>query len=174
MSSKKKNMTKLFFIAVSSILIVGIIFSFIGKQSKEVQHLASTDLSDISVDLIKIGVDINEIDLSKYQKSNRFKNKEGEYAYYFNELVIGLDENKVNYLFAFNADVAIVINNKNDLSTIDEITDVLGSNYIQQTEDGEQRLLKHIYKDTPNGIVAEFVYSGYDGQFVWITLRNIR
>jgi hypothetical protein len=87
-------------------------------------------------------------------------------------MMIGLNKNKVNYLFVFNSDVSIVINNKRNLVKIDGITDLLGPNYLEQTEDREQHLLKHVYKDDVNGIVAEFIYSSYDGQFVWMTLET--
>lgn len=164
-------MMKLFFIILTLILIFIGILIFVSKPN-DLHNIDSTDLTGISVDLIKIGIDINKIDLTKYENSDRFKKEKTNNFLYFKEMVIGLNENKVNYLFAFNSDVSIVINNKRNLKKIDGITDLLGPNYLEQTEDREQHLLKHVYIDDVNGLVAEFIYSSYDGQFVWMTLKT--
>jgi len=34
-------------------------------------------------------------------------------------------------------------------------------------------LWKHVYYDGETDIVAEFIYSEYDEQFVWIILRKV-
>lgn len=185
LNKKKNNVVKIVVITIiSSIIILGLLFSssfsslfsIIGNQynSWEVGRLETTDLSNISVDEIEIGSNIEDIDLSIWQKSDRFKNKDGEFTYYFDELVLDVDDNKVSYIFAFIKDVVLSINGNQGMSTIDEVTDLLGKNYLEKTEDNEQRLMKHIYKDNQIGVVAEFIYSDYDRQFVWITLRSIR
>ncbi|OGO79333.1 MAG: hypothetical protein A2Y23_00920 [Clostridiales bacterium GWB2_37_7] len=185
LNKKKNNVVKIIAITIiSSIIILGLIFnssfsslfSFIGNKynSSEIRRLVTTDLSNISIDMIEIGSNIEDVDLSTYQKSDRFKNKNGDFTYYFNELVLDIDANKVSYIFAFNKDVVLSIYGNKGISTIDEITDLLGKNYLEKAEDNGQRLMKHIYKDSQIGVVAEFIYSDYDRQFVWITLRSIR
>jgi len=39
--------------------------------------------------------------------------------------------------------------------------------------DSEQKLKRHIYYDDEHGIVGEFIYNEFDGQFIWITLTKI-
>ncbi|ABR49998.1 peptidase M56, BlaR1 [Alkaliphilus metalliredigens QYMF] len=184
--NKKKNTT--IGIVVISIILFTIIlllifnpsfdslFRFVENQHSEweIEGLETTDLSNITVDRIGIGSNIGEIDLSIYQESNRFINREGDYTYYFSELVLDIEDGYVNYIFAFNSEVVINVNNNQSISTIDEVSNLLGDAYLQKTEDGEQRLMKHIYYDREMEVVAEFIYSNYDNQFVWITLRKIQ
>ncbi|QDR82371.1 hypothetical protein [Sporomusa termitida] len=150
----------------------GSMFSFIGNQYRnwEIGRLATTDLSNITVDTIRIGSNLEDVDLAAYQASNRFRNSGGDHAYYFDELILDVDDNKVSYIFAFDEDVLLNINGNKDISTIEEISGLLGENYLAKTEDREQRLIKHIYYDKEIRVVAEIVYSDYDGEFVWIAL----
>lgn len=168
-------------VIVCAILVVGIVsnsaissmFGFISGNAyeREVIHLTSTDLSGIIGDEMKIGSDIAEVDLSAYENSGRFSH--GDYAHYLDRLVLDVDDNsKVSYVFGYNSEVSISINGES-VSTIDEVTRLLGGNYLDRAEDREQRLRKHVYYDSAADVMAEFVYAEYDGAFVWIVLRKL-
>lgn len=152
----------------------GSLFGLVRDQARsgEIERLATTDLSGISVDGIQIGTDVDNVDLSIYQQSNRFS--VGDHAYYLDRLVLNVDDdNKVSHIFGYNSEVSISINN-HTAATIDDITGLLGDNYLDGTEDSEQKLKKHIYYDSNADVVADFIYSDYDQQFVWITLRKMQ
>ena len=157
------------------IFVFGAIFSFLKSRyrSWELKNLPSTDLSNITVDTMQMDSDIKNFDLSLYQESNRFGNRNHESTYNFDEMVLDIDNHKISYIFAFKEDVLISLNQRKDISNIEEITSILGENYLEKKEDREQRLRKHIYFDHEIGVVAEFIYSEYDGEFVWIVLRKI-
>lgn len=183
---KKKNTKIGIVIVVIVCIIIGILllsnsaisslfgFARDSVSVQEIQRLTTTDLSNITVDNIQIGSDINDVDLSLYEESNRFSG--GNYAYYFDRLILDVDgENKINYIFGYNSEVSIMINDQSVMSaTIDDIAELLGSNYLDKVQDREQYLRKHIYCDSATGATVEFIYNDYDKHLVWIALQRIK
>lgn len=153
---------------------IGSIFSIIHNSiyKWEVQKLETTDLSNIAIDQIQIGSDVNEIDLSIYPADRA--NTLGDYNYFFNQIRIGVDsENKVHSFSASNGIGILSINGCTTISTIEDITELLGQNYLDKSQDREQQLRKYIYYDSKTDIVAEFIYSNYDGYIAWVTLWKV-
>ncbi len=143
-----------------------------GIYTWEVRRLATTDLSSIAVDEIQIGSDVADIDLSVYPADR--PNTLGNYDYFFNQIRIGVDsKNKVRSFTASNGAVIISINSHTAISTIEEVTELLGQNYLDKSQDREQQLRKHIYYDSETGIVAEIIYANYDGYVAWVTLWKL-
>lgn len=141
----------------------------------ELKRLVDTDLSNIAIDKIQIGSYINDIDLSIYPSDNP-KNTWGEYNYFFNTIRIGVDEhNKVCSITAQHETVSFFINNIK-ISSIDQVTNLLGSSYLDKSQDREQKLRKHVYYDSKTNTIAEFiypVYDDYDKFIIWITLKKL-
>lgn len=147
-------------------------FSFMHTYAyeREVSYLASTDLSSVAVDGMHIGSSITDVDLSAYPSDR--PNTTGDYDYFFNEIRIGLDgENNITAIFAEAS--FLEINSNTEIVTIEDITDLLGENYLDKMEDSEQRLRKHVYFDHRVGVMAEFTYAEYDGTFLWVVLREL-
>ncbi|MHB8061935.1 MAG: M56 family metallopeptidase [Ruminiclostridium sp.] len=162
---------------ICTILVIGLIsnsaisslFSFTsnGIYTWEVKRLASTDLSGIAVDEIKIGADISTIDLSGYSADHQ--NTTGDYNLFFDQVRIGIDaENKVRAVTGGLQS----INGSTKIDLIEGITSLLGDNYLDKSQDREQQLRKHIYYDREAGVVAEFVYADHTRDLAWITLRK--
>lgn len=139
----------------------------------EIQHLYATDLSNINIDGIQIGTNVEDIDLSSYQSDRPLTR--GNYTYYFNHLILDVDsENKVNYIFAVKEAVELSIKGNTNISSIYDITKLLGSNYKNKVHDREQRLQKHIYFDNNSKIAMEFVYAEFDESLIFIVFREIK
>ena len=77
-------------ILIMILLIMGL---FTGCSNLKSEHV---DLSNITVDNIKIGTDISNIDFSKYTKSNKYS---GDYRYKFDELLLNTNKDKVSFIF---------------------------------------------------------------------------
>lgn len=134
-----------------------------------VRRLKTTDLSNITADQIEIGARVQDIDLSSYPADR--PNITGDYDYFFNQIRIGVNsENKVRSFTAANGATTLSINDHTKISTIDEVTELLGNHYLDKMQDREQGLKKHIYYDAKTGLMAEFIYSNYDGSIAWVTL----
>ncbi len=119
-------------------------------------------LEDISIDGIRIGDSIEQVDLSKYHKSDRYS---GDYKYKFDELVIDTDENGIiKYLFAyFNEDVEIAIGDERKLQDIDYVKYLLGDQCEVSTYDSELSLQECRYEDVASGQSASFMYYEFVG-----------
>ena len=77
-------------IVVMILLIMGLLTGCSDSKSEHV------DLSNLTVDNIKMGSDINKIDFSKYTRSNKYS---GDYRYKFDELLINTNKDKVSFIF---------------------------------------------------------------------------
>lgn len=150
---------------------VSVLFGFTrdGIYMAEVKHLASTDLSGIMVDEMRIGSDLADLDLTAYAANH--PNTTGDYDYFFDQVRIGVDEeNKIDAVTASSESVRV--NGKIGMYRIDEITDLLGTHYLDKSQDSEQQLRKLVYYDSSTGVMAEFVYAKQNNDFAWIKLRK--
>ncbi|WP_088011233.1 hypothetical protein [Gottfriedia acidiceleris] len=157
-------MKKLFiFISLSSI------FFFSGCNIEK--NLKSTSLNSITINNIKIYGNIDDVDLSRYVKSNRFSR--GNAKYYFENLVIDVNKkNQVNYLFGFCSENKVIINGKSNLKYISDITDILKHNYKEAWQDREQELKYHSYYDKNQKIIFKVVYSIVSKEIVWVEIKS--
>lgn len=143
------NMKKIYLavISITSLMLVACI------------SVESTDLNSIKIDNISFGQSINRLDLSKYESKDEIDN---EYNYEFKELQIKTNTNNdidkiwLN-IFEYNL---LSINKENKFEDINQITDVLGTNYKEYWYDKEQGLKSHEYIDNKNNIKVNFVYNG--------------
>lgn len=152
------------------IFFVLVIF-LIGCQN--VKDLESTRLDSISIDEdIKIHSNINDIDLSQYQRSSRFSHKRVKYRY----ANMAIETNKkrlITYMFGFFSENKITINEESNLHNINDLKRVLGANYKESWKDREQDLKSYTYYDKDNEIILEIVYSDYTKELVWIEISAI-
>ena len=137
------------------LLIMGL---FTGCSNLKSEHV---DLSDLTVDNIKIGSDINKIDFSKYTKSNKYS---GDYRYKFDELLINTNKDKISFIFTRldEKGTEFKINSKGNIKTISDVTNILGADFKDVSQDKEQSLRKRTYYDKINNIKADFIYFDLD------------
>ena len=135
------------------------------------KKLETTDLSNIYLDNMTIGMKINKDDLTNYTDSDRYSY---DYKYKFEEIVIDTnDDDEINYLFArFDEDYIEIKVNDKSLKKIEDVKNVLGNNYQNKNYDREQQLKEYVYKDNDKNIKAEFVYSTNDNSLYWIVLSK--
>ena len=157
----KKN-----YLLFSFIFVIGIML-LTGCDKK----LETTDLSNIYLDNMTIGMKINKDDLTNYTDSDRYSY---DYKYKFEEIVIDTnDDDEINYLFArFDEDYIEIKVNDKSLNKIEDVQNVLGNNYQDKNYDREQQLKEYVYKDNDKNIKAEFVYSTNDNSLYWIILSK--
>lgn len=137
--------------------------------------LESTNLSNIKIDNISLGQAVDAVDLSKYESKAEYDN---EYNYQFKELQIKTNAN--NYIDKIWLNISeynfLSIDEKNKFEKIDQITDILGSNYKEYWYDKDQGLKSHEYIDSKMKIKINFVYSELSNQqkeLVWVILESI-
>jgi hypothetical protein len=157
----KKNCLLFFFAFVIGIMLLT------GCDKK----LETTNLSNIYLDNMTIGMKINKDDLTNYTDSDRYSY---DYKYMFEEIVIDTnDDDEINYLFArFDEDYIEIKVNDKSLNKIEDVQNVLGNNYQNKNYDREQQLKEYVYKDNDRNIKAEFVYSTNDNSLYWIILSK--
>lgn len=150
-------------IVVMILLIMGLLTGCSYSKSEHV------DLSNLTVDNIKMGSDINKIDFSKYTRSNKYS---GDYRYKFDELLINTNKDKVSFIFTRldEKGTEFKINSKGNIKTIRDVTNLLGSDFKDVSEDKKQSLRKRTYYDKMNNIKADFVYLDLDQRISWIEI----
>ncbi|MGV3152898.1 hypothetical protein [Sarcina ventriculi] len=132
--------------------------------------IETTNLTDISIDNIVLGDDFENVNLTKYTKVDGY---DDNYNYRFNEIAINVDNGIIDGLFSnFDNNVVISINGNTDLTKVNDIKDILGGNFKDKWYDKEQGLKTYIYYDYNNNIKANFIYSNYDNNLVWIKLKK--
>lgn len=139
--------------------------------SEKITKPETTNLSNIFIDNIALGNDIKNVNLTKYTKTNKY---DEIYTYGFNEIAINVNNDIIDGLFCrfIENSTIISINENINLVKITNIEDILGNNYKDKWYDKEQGLRTHIYYDYDNNIKADFIYSNYDNNLIWIKLKN--
>ena len=149
-------------ILVIIFIILMIILTFIYKTvvSKKINLLLleSTNLSNVKIDSATINDKIDVLNLNKYTDSHRHS---GDYRYLFDEICITsiysrFDEGKTE----------ITVNDISNITTIDQVEEILGDNYYDGIYDWEQLLNSYVYYDRENNIIAEFVYFNFDEESI--------
>lgn len=137
-------------------------------------NIKATNLSNISVDSIKIGNSLNELDLSNYTLSNKFLNENN--TIHYDKLSITFNEDntitKISYnLFNNNQ---LIINGINNIINIKDIINILGKEYTYKWYDKQQQLRQIIYIDKENYLKAKFIFDDISGKLVRIIIINER
>ena len=110
---------------------------------RRISLLESTNLSNVRVDGAAINDKIDILDLGKYTYSDRYS---GDYRYLFDEICIDVDENDCITSIYSRFDegkTEITVNDISNITTIDQVEEILGDNYYDGIYDWEQ-LLKFI------------------------------
>ena len=157
-------------ILVIIFIILMIILTFIYKivVSKKINLLLleSTNLSNVKIDSATINDKIDVLNLNKYTDSHRHS---GDYRYLFDEICIDVDENDCITSIYSRFDegkTEITVNNISNITTIDQVEEILGDNYYDGIYDWEQLLNSYVYYDRENNMVAEFVYFNFDEESI--------
>ena len=157
-------------ILVIIFIILMIILTFIYKTvvSKKINLLLleSTNLSNVKIDSATINDKIDVLNLNKYTDSHRHS---GDYRYLFDEICIDVDENDCITSIYSRFDegkTEITVNNISNITTIDQVEEILGDNYYDGIYDWEQLLNSYVYYDRENNMVAEFVYFNFDEESI--------
>lgn len=135
-----------------------------------------TDLSKITIDNIKLGMNINEVDISKYKTIENIVDK---CNYNFEELSIKTDsKGKISYIIANYKKISLDIQQENGekVTKVNGIWSELGSNYkteIYKPDDNNYWKISK-YVDTENNIYLGIVYSRYNNEISKIILSNDR
>ncbi|MNO34452.1 hypothetical protein D3C76_244870 [compost metagenome] len=165
--NKKKNTVIRVIVTtiICAILIIGLvsnsavssIFSITrdGIYTWEVQRLETTDLSNVTVDGLHIGSDTSGIQLPTHR------------------VKISIDhENKVRSINVANDASLLSVNGHMDMLLIEDITNLLGDNYLDKSQDREQQLRKRVYYDKETDVIVEIIYANHTRYLAWTILRN--
>ena len=157
-------------ILVIIFIILMIILTFIYKTvvSKKINLLLleSTNLSNVKIDSATINDKIDVLNLNKYTDSHRHS---GDYRYLFDEICIDVDESDCITSIYSRFDegkTEITVNDISNITTIDQVEEILGDNYYDGIYDWEQLLNSYVYYDRENNIIAEFVYFNFDEESI--------
>jgi len=144
------------------------------------ENLVSTDLSAVMIDGISVGNAIDTVDMTKYTElpPDTFIQKEN--LYYFQELRMETDEegniqevrgNIYAYVEEYEA-VPFSVNGKENLSSINEVVDLLGKNHNHYWFDREQGIYAYTFYDSSNKVYATFAYIYNSNELVWVILSE--
>lgn len=180
MKNKKKKNPLLKFIILVGILIV---LFFVTKDATKYYFYESdyaikkTDLSVVSIDGIKIGMNIADVDLSNYTVS---ANVVDGCNYNYEELSIRTDKNgKIKYIVANYNKIDLYVGQDEGtqrFKKVNDIFDILGSKYktemYREKEDNYRKIARYIDKD--NGIYLGLVYSRFNNEMLSVILSDSR
>lgn len=167
-------------------LIIGIVCFLLilsacdSNQKIKSENLTSTDLSSVNIDGIIIGQAINDVDLSEYTVVAANSVEQKENAYYFEELRIETDTDGIitkvqgniyGYMDNYNA-IPFSVNGTDNLSSIDEVADLLGQNHNDYWFDKEQKIKAYTFYDDSGKFYATFAYDYNSNGLVWVILSK--
>ncbi len=161
-------MKKVKYFLVFIVIFIIIIFSL--NYIYKLKKIASTNLSNVFIDGIKTGDNIEEIDLTKYKVDNSLKSEENTLHYEqlsitFNNKIITKITGRV-----YQNDI-LTINNVKCKNTQD-IINILGNEYSSGWYNIEQRLKNLIFYDYNNKLKVTFVYESTTNNLVWVIIEN--
>ncbi len=156
---------------LSYLAVLGIVIFFFSWNGYE-RKLETTDLSNIYLDELTIGMEAQAENFTSYTKSDIYS---GDYKYKFEEVVVDTDEHdEISYLFGrFDENLIKIRINDQQVKTIKDVKNVLGNHFQNKNYDREQQLKEYIYKDHDNNIKVEIIYSTVDNKLQWITIKRL-
>ena len=136
-----------------------------------------TDLSKINVDGIKIGMNINEIDLTKYTNTDIVIE---DCNYNFEEISFKTNsKGKIKYIVANFNDVDFNFTGNEEqerAKKVNDIWEVLGSNYktelYKSTENNYRKISRYV--DNENDIYLGLVYSRFNNEMLSVIISDDR
>jgi hypothetical protein len=151
-------------LVVGLLLIVGLIINFDHlNESVQVWSLKSTDLSGLSINELKIGDTLSTADLENLGTETQeatVMNKSGDSRHFFPDFIVTLNnEGEVIDLIAFlmsNSDTFLFT--YPDIKSIEDVTSLLGADYIKVPFDREQSTEALLFVDKANNLKFRAVY----------------
>ena len=137
----------------------------------------STDLTMVSIDNIKVGMDINSVDLSNFTPID---SKVEECNYNFEELSIKTNtKGIIEYIIANFSDVDLYVGQEDTgerMKKVNEVWNVLGGNYKNENykleENNYWKISKYI--DNDDDIYFGVIFSRYNNDISKLILSNQR
>ncbi len=179
MKKRKMNflLKALIYLAVLAVLFVIAIWGTKYYFYDSDFSVKKTDLSNVSVDGIKIGMNISDIDVSKYTQTD---NVVDDCDYNFEELSFKTDsKGNITYIFANYRKVDLLYGQEDTVTKamkVNEIWNVLGENYktdmYKPDENNYRKISK--YSDTDNDVYLGIVYSRYNNELLNIIVSKNR
>jgi hypothetical protein len=179
---KKTGLKKIFL----SIITIGLLFvlasCYDGYGKINDKNLQSTDLSNIMIAGLKLGLNTNDIEMSVFRQTDRgyilygFVNNELLTTVmdetYPDEVRIDVDPNGTITRIDGRVHIGLgfEINGTNTPQTLQEIKELLGNNYNDYLYSKEIRYNGLTYTDTENEIILTFLYSMDDDRLIWVIL----
>lgn len=136
-----------------------------------------TDLAAVSVDGIKIGMNISEVDLSKYTQAVTVVE---DCNYNYEELSLKTDdEGRIVYIVAAYKNIDLYVgqeDNSTRIKKVNEIWGILGSNHKEELYKPEENNYRRIsrYLDTDNDVYMGLIFSRYNNEMLEIILSAER
>jgi hypothetical protein len=161
--------------SVVLILAVPILIMNAGNIHKNVAQkmLQSTDLSDLFVDTMYVGMDMREFDKEKYIESDRFDLR--GYSKGYNAFRLSEKDGKLVKIHAdlsYVPSVALSIRHHSEVKTIGEVKSILGNHDVDAEYDNEQLYNSSTYIDKVLRVKAEFVYSSISNDLQAVLLSK--
>lgn len=136
-----------------------------------------TDLSIVAIDGIKLGMNVSDIDTTKYEATDLVVD---DCNYNFKELSFRTNEKGIiEYIVAIYSKIDLEVGqeeNSKRIKKVNEVWDLLGRNYKAELYDSEENNYWKIarYSDTENDIYMGLIYSRFNNELNKIILSNKR
>lgn len=176
------NRTRNFLIGLLAvvILITGGIYL---KSQISLRLLPSTNLSGLSIGGLQIGQSVSRLDLNMLTKNPNFKDRTTASASYryFSDFMLVHDKKGAIVKLQTLSEEGLKSFAGGHAATLQEATDLFGSDYIDKSYDSAQELYSRNYYDKENGLQAVFVFpkqylqdkrNSEDG-IVWVILKKM-
>ncbi|OBY81426.1 hypothetical protein BBG47_01105 [Paenibacillus sp. KS1] len=149
-----------------SILIILLVLIVTGgfylRNKLLLNSLDSTNLSNLTISGINLNQNIKDVDLSVYKKRNDFDDKvtgTTTQKYFEDFSVIHDNSGKILTLKTMNrTEKGIEKLGNGVIVNLSDVTNLLGSHYIEKGYDSAQGLYSRIYYDKENKVKATFVF----------------
>lgn len=128
-------------------------------------NIQSVDLSQIFFDGVSIGDSFEQIETDNYTPTTRYPEDDNTYSY--EEWRIFVTDDTITEIIASFGQINILINGKEDCTSVNDIVSVLGENYNSSWYDKEQSLMQMQYSDKSNKIQCIFVYDKNSNNLIW-------
>lgn len=178
MKKKKTNFFSKSIIYIAILIVVFLVTIFGTKYYFYDSDYAvkKTDLSAISIDGVKLGMNISEVDTSVYTPIDEVIDK---CNYNFKEISIKTDnKGKITYIIANFKIIDFQLGQEETkmISKVNHIWDELGSNYKNEIYNPEENNYWKIsrYIDTDNHIYLGVVFSRYNNEISKVILSSER
>ena len=179
MKKKKMNwfLKSLIYLGVFAVLFVATIWGTKYYFYDSDFAVKKTDLSAVSVNGIKIGMNIKEVDLSKYTQA---VNVVDDCNYNYEEISLKTDdEGRIVYIVAPYKNIDLYVGQEDTTTKIrkvNEVWQVLGSNHKEELYKPDENNYRKItrFLDPDNDVYLGLIYSRYNNEILSIIVSAER